>query len=99
VELRVVKGPATPGDVVLSLGDVVGRDDRDSIAVKGVLLDVRAGEIVAIARVQGNGQTDLVEAIVGLRTVDSGTMTVGGDDNTRRKPRQVGALGVADIHT
>src|SRR6188768_2104814 len=74
VELRVVKGPATPGDVVLSLADVVVRDDRDHIAVKNLSLDVRAGEIVAIAGVQGNGQTELVEAIVGLRTVDSGTM-------------------------
>ena len=73
VELRVVKGPATPGDVVLSLKDIVVRDDRDHIAVKGVSLDVRAGEIVAVAGVQGNGQTELVEAIVGLRTVDSGT--------------------------
>ena len=97
VELRVVKGPATPGDVVLSLADVVVRDDRDSIAVKGVSLDVRAGEIVAIAGVQGNGQTELVEAIVGLRTVDSGTMTVGGDDITRATPRQVADLGVAHI--
>src|SRR4029079_12116792 len=60
-ELRVVKGPATPGDVVLSLADVVVRDDRDHIAVKNLSLDVRAGEIVAIAGVQGNGQTELVE--------------------------------------
>jgi simple sugar transport system ATP-binding protein len=97
VELRVVKGPSTPGDVVLSLNDVVVRDDRDHIAVKNVSLDVRAGEIVAIAGVQGNGQTELVEAIVGLRTVDSGTMTVGGDDITRATPRQVADLGVAHI--
>ena len=97
VELRVVKGPSTPGDVVLSLNDVVVRDDRDHIAVKNVSLDVRAGEIVAIAGVQGNGQTELVEAIVGLRTVNSGTMTVGGDDITRATPRQVADLGVAHI--
>jgi general nucleoside transport system ATP-binding protein len=97
VELRVVKGPAVPGDVVLSLADVVVRDDRDHIAVKGVSLDVRAGEIVAIAGVQGNGQTELVEAIVGLRTVDSGTMTVDGHDVTTASPRQVSDLGVAHI--
>jgi general nucleoside transport system ATP-binding protein len=97
VELRVVKGPATPSDVVLSLKDVVVRDDRDHIAVKGVSLDVRAGEIVAIAGVQGNGQTELVEAIVGLRTVDSGTMTIEGADITAATPRQVSDLGVAHI--
>ncbi len=97
VELRVVKGPAAPGDVVLSLKDVVVRDDRDHIAVKGVSLDVRAGEIVAIAGVQGNGQTELVEAIVGLRTVDSGAMSVDGHDILRASPRQVSDLGVAHI--
>ncbi len=97
VELRVVKGPAAPGDVVLSLKDVVVRDDRDHIAVKGVTLDVRAGEIVAVAGVQGNGQTELVEAIVGLRTVDSGSMSVSGVDITASSPRQVSDLGVAHI--
>ncbi|HEX2470877.1 MAG TPA: ABC transporter ATP-binding protein [Candidatus Limnocylindrales bacterium] len=97
VELRVVKGPAAPGDVVLSLKDVVVRDDRDHIAVKGVTLDVRAGEIVAIAGVQGNGQTELVEAIVGLRTVDSGSMSVSGADITAASPRQVSDIGVAHI--
>jgi simple sugar transport system ATP-binding protein len=97
VELRVVKGPAAPGDVVLSLSDVVVRDDRDHLAVRGVSLEVRAGEIVAIAGVQGNGQTELVEAIVGLRTVDSGSMSVGGVDITAASPRQVSDLGVAHI--
>jgi general nucleoside transport system ATP-binding protein len=97
VELRVVKGPSAPGEVVLSLKDVVVRDDRDHIAVKGVSLDVRAGEIVAVAGVQGNGQTELVEAIVGLRTVDSGSMSVSGADITAASPRQVSDLGVAHI--
>jgi ABC-type uncharacterized transport system ATPase subunit len=97
VELRVVKGPAAPGEVVLSLKDIVVRDDRDHIAVKGVSLDVRAGEIVAVAGVQGNGQTEMVEAIVGLRTVDSGTMSVAGTDITAASPRQVSDLGVAHI--
>jgi general nucleoside transport system ATP-binding protein len=97
VELRVVKGPAAPTDVVLSLHDVVVRDDRDHIAVTGVTLDVRAGEIVAIAGVQGNGQTELVEAIVGLRTVDAGSMSVNGVDITSSSPRQVSDLGVAHI--
>ena len=78
VDLVVDKNPSTPGEVVLSLQDVHILDDRFQPAVKGVTLDVRAGEIVAVAGVQGNGQTELVEAIVGLRTSDSGTITISG---------------------
>ena len=76
----VAKGPATPGEVVLSLQDVHVLDDRFQMAVKDVSLEVRAGEIVALAGVQGNGQTELVEAIVGLRPVDSGEIIVGGEN-------------------
>jgi ABC-type uncharacterized transport system ATPase subunit len=97
VELTVEKGPATPGDVVLSLTDLYIRDDRGHLAVKGVSLEVRAGEIVAVAGVQGNGQTELVEAIVGLRDIDSGHMTIGGVDVVHASPRQVSDLGVAHI--
>jgi ABC-type uncharacterized transport system ATPase subunit len=65
--------------------------------VNGVDLDVRAGEIVAIAGVQGNGQTELVEAITGLRAVDSGEITIGGQHTERASPRGVSDLGVAHI--
>ena len=67
VELIVPKGPAKPGDVVLRINDLYVRDTRLEMAVKGLDLEVRAGEIVVIAGVQGNGQTELVEAITGLR--------------------------------
>ncbi|MHB8890926.1 MAG: ABC transporter ATP-binding protein [Candidatus Limnocylindrales bacterium] len=97
VELKVVKGPAKPGEVVLSIKDLHVRDDRLHMAVKGVSLDVRAGEIVALAGVQGNGQTELVEAIMGLRTADSGTIVVGDRDVTAASPRQVSDLGVAHV--
>jgi general nucleoside transport system ATP-binding protein len=97
VELRVVKGPARPGAVVLRLKDVFIRDDRGHMAVKGITLDVRAGETVAIAGVQGNGQTELVEAITGLRTVDSGQITIDGVDVVHASPRRVSDLGVAHI--
>ena len=97
VELIVPKGPAKPKDVVLKLENVRVRDDRLEIAVDGVDLEVRAGEIVAIAGVQGNGQTELVEAITGLRSVDSGTITIGGHHVERASPRQVSDLGVAHI--
>jgi len=97
VELIVPKGPATPGDVVLDIRDLRVRDDRLEIAVDGVDLQVRAGEIVAVAGVQGNGQTELVEAITGLRTSDSGEITIDGVHVERASPRTVSDLGVAHI--
>ena len=97
VELIVPKGPAKPGDVVLSVRDLVVRDDRLEIAVDGINLEVRAGEIVAIAGVQGNGQTELVEAVTGLRQIDSGEITIGGTHVEKATPRQVSDLGVAHI--
>jgi simple sugar transport system ATP-binding protein len=97
VELIVPKGPANPGEVVLSINNLHVRDDRLEMAVEGVELEVRAGEIVAIAGVQGNGQTELVEAITGLRTSDSGEITIGGVHVERANPRTVSDLGVAHI--
>ncbi len=97
VELVVPKGPANPGDVVLSIRGLQVRDDRLEMAVDGVDLEVRAGEIVAIAGVQGNGQTELVEAIVGLRAIDAGEMLIGGERIGHVSPRHIADLGVAHI--
>ena len=97
VELIVPKGPAKPGEVVLRMEGVFVRDDRLEMAVKGVDLEVRAGEIVVIAGVQGNGQTELVEALTGLRSADSGTISIGGHRTERANPRHVSDLGVAHI--
>jgi simple sugar transport system ATP-binding protein len=97
VELIVPKGPAHPGDVVLSIKDLTVRDDRLEIAVDGLGLEVRAGEILAIAGVQGNGQTELVEAITGLRAIDSGEISIGGRHVEKATPREVSDLGVAHI--
>ncbi len=97
VELIVPKGPAKPGDLVLHVENLQVRDDRLEMAVKGVDLDVRAGEIVVIAGVQGNGQTELVEALTGLRPVDSGEISIGGQRTEKFNPRHVSDLGVAHI--
>jgi simple sugar transport system ATP-binding protein len=67
VELEVEKGPAQPAEPVLEIAGLNVRDDRGHLAVRDLDLVVHAGEIVAIAGVQGNGQTELVEAITGLR--------------------------------
>ena len=97
VELTVVKDPASPGEIVLSIEDLHVRDDRQHMAVRGVSLEVRAGEIVVLAGVQGNGQTELVEAIVGLRAADSGHIRIGDQDVTAASPRRGSDLGVAHV--
>ena len=72
VLLRVEKSPAQPGDVLLAVEDLHVRDDRGIEKVRGISFDVRAGEIVGIAGVDGNGQTELIDAITGLRKIESG---------------------------
>ncbi|MFX1482182.1 MAG: ABC transporter ATP-binding protein [Promethearchaeota archaeon] len=97
VVFRVEKAPATPGENVLELEDLEVVDRRGLTAVKGISLDVRAGEILGIAGVEGNGQTELVEAIVGLRKVKSGHIRVGEKDLTGASPRRIREAGVSHI--
>jgi general nucleoside transport system ATP-binding protein len=78
VLLRVEKPPAEAGDVLLEVEDLHVTDDRGIEKVRGVSLRVRAGEIVGIAGVDGNGQTELIEALTGLRRAESGLIRVGG---------------------
>jgi simple sugar transport system ATP-binding protein len=82
VLLRVDKGTPTPGDTLLRVEDLQVRDERGLEAVRGVTFDVRAGEIVGIAGVDGNGQSELIDGIMGLRKVESGRVSVGGVDIT-----------------
>ena len=96
VSLIVEKDEAKPRDVVLDIDDLVVKDDRGHITVDGVDLQVRAGEIVAIAGVQGNGQTELVEAITGMRPVLAGSIKIAGDV-VRLTPRSVLEAGVAHV--
>jgi general nucleoside transport system ATP-binding protein len=97
VILTVPKGTAHPGDQVVEVRDLVVLDDRASVAVDHLSMDVRQGEVHGIAGVQGNGQTELVEAITGLRGVEQGTIRLTGTDATSSAPRQVIELGVAHI--
>ena len=82
VLLRVEKGPAHPGEVLLEVDGLTVEDDHHHMAVDGVALAVRAGEILGVAGVEGNGQTELVEAIVGLRPARAGRVTIAGRDMT-----------------
>jgi simple sugar transport system ATP-binding protein len=97
VQLTVEKSPFNPGAEVLEVRDLVVLGDRGLVAVDGVSIDVRAGEVMALAGVQGNGQTEFVEALVGMRPVLSGTITLHGRDITNLTPRQALDAGLGHI--
>ena len=97
VDQHVHKEPHDPGGAVLEIRNLVVRDDRGVAVVNDVSLDVRAGEIVALAGIQGNGQTELVEALAGVRSVESGTITLGGRDLTHASPRQMLDAGLGHV--
>jgi ABC-type uncharacterized transport system ATPase subunit len=97
VKLVVDKAPAEPGEPVLQVRGLTVLDSRGHVAVDGIDLDVRAGEILAVAGVQGNGQTELVEAIAGLRVVEAGQVLLDGVDVTGLSPRDLYDRGVAHV--
>jgi ABC-type uncharacterized transport system ATPase subunit len=97
VLLQVRKTQSKPGEVVLETQDLIVIDESGRVAVEGVSFDVRAGEIVAIAGVQGNGQTELAKAVTGLATVVDGSIRIAGVDLTGASPRRFLRAGVANI--
>jgi len=88
---------ATPQELVLDIKDLVVKDSRGIKAVDGLNLDIRAGEIVGIAGIDGNGQTELIEAITGLRKADSGEIFLNNKSIKNLKPRKVTESGVGHI--
>jgi simple sugar transport system ATP-binding protein len=97
VILEVPKQAAQPGETVLEVKGLVVPDDRLHRAVNGVDLTVRAGEVLGIAGVQGNGQTELIESIMGLRPSLAGTVHLSGKDVTSWHTRQVLRAGVGYV--
>ncbi len=97
VDLVVHKDKAAPGEVVLSVEQLVVLDDRDQTTVDGVSFTVRSGEIVGIAGVQGNGQTELVESLTGMRPSLAGTVRISGEDVTTQHPRGIHRRDVAHV--
>jgi simple sugar transport system ATP-binding protein len=97
VLLRVEKKPAEAGDVLLAVQDLHVSDDRGIEKVRGISFDVRAGEIVGIAGVDGNGQTELIDAICGLQKIESGTVTIGGRKLTHASARAALDAGIGHI--
>jgi general nucleoside transport system ATP-binding protein len=97
VLLRVDKPASDPGDPLLTVDDLHVFDDRGLEAVRGVSFEVRGGEIVGIAGVDGNGQTELIDAITGLRKAASGRVAVGGRNVTGATPSRILDSGLGHI--
>ncbi len=97
VEFTTVKTAATPGEVMLEVKDLVVSDYRNIDKVKGLNLNIRAGEIVGIAGIDGNGQSELIEAITGLTKVKAGTVMLNGKNITNLKPRKITESGIGHI--
>ena len=94
------KGPARPGEVILEVADLVVEDGLGVERVKGVRFEVRRGEIVGVAGVAGNGQSELLEALAGIRPVKSGRIRWRGRDVTdagARSPRRMRRLGLRHV--
>jgi len=97
VHLELEKEESKPGDVILNVENLVVADETRQVTVDGVTFDVHAGEVLGVAGVQGNGQTELVEALTGLRTATSGKITLMGKAVVHASPRQITELGAAHI--
>jgi simple sugar transport system ATP-binding protein len=97
VNLVVMKQPAKPKETVLEVRDLYVRDERQNLTVNGVTFDVRKGEVLGVAGVQGNGQTELVYALTGLLPIDSGTIQLLGEEIHHTSPRNILERGVAHI--
>lgn len=97
VILQIEKSAAHPGDVVLQVENLQALDDRKAMTVNGVSFEVRAGEILGVAGVQGNGQRELVEALTGLRPVVGGKKFLTGHDISHAPPREIIELGAAHV--
>jgi ABC-type uncharacterized transport system ATPase subunit len=97
VLLRVQKGEANPGKVILSVKNLTVKDDRGVVMVDNVSFDVRAGEIVGVAGVAGNGQSELLEAIAGIRKPHSGEILLDGQTIDKASPARLRELGLAHI--
>lgn len=97
VNFKVDKKEAQPKETVLQIKDLVVKDSRKIAAVDGLSLDVRAGEILGIAGIDGNGQSELVEALTGLRKCHSGSIKINGHEIVNNNPKQIFKKGIKNI--
>jgi len=97
VHFHVEKAPSQPGEVILSVENVTAKGSRGTNALNGISFEVRAGEILGIAGVDGNGQSELIEALTGLRKVQEGKILLNGKEITNHTPRQISESGLSHI--
>lgn len=97
VTFKTEKGPSFPAEEVLKIENLFVEDYRGIVKVKGLNLSVRRGEIVGIAGIGGNGQSELIEAITGLQKVKSGKVFINSKDVTGKKPRTITETGIGHI--
>ena len=97
VSFKTEKQEAQPKEVILSIKDLVVNENRGVPAVKNLSLDVRAGEIVGIAGIDGNGQSELIQAITGLRKIESGSVELKGQSIVGLHPRQITEMSVGHV--
>lgn len=97
VTFKVPKDECQPKDVVLSVEKIVVKDNRGLIAVNELSLEVKRGEILGIAGVDGNGQSELVEALTGLRKIEKGQVFINGEEITNYSPKKVIENKIATI--
>jgi len=94
---KVDKKEHPPGEVVLEIKDLNAKDYRGVEILKNLSLDVKKGEIVGLAGVDGNGQTELVEILTGLKKAESGMITVSGKDSYNKTPKEIFEQGISSI--
>ena len=97
VSFKTEKQEAQPKEVILSIKDLVVNENRGVPAVKNLSLNVRAGEIVGIAGIDGNGQSELIQAITGLRKIESGSVELKGQSIVGLHPRQITEMSVGHV--
>ena len=97
VSFKVEKTQCNVGETVLKVEDLIVKDNRDLDAVNGLCLELRKGEILGIAGVDGNGQSELIEALTGLRKVESGTIDLNGHDIVNKTPKEIIESGLSNI--
>jgi simple sugar transport system ATP-binding protein len=97
VLFRVQRTPAEPGAMVLSVRDLHAQDNKNLLALRDVSFDIREGEILGIAGVEGNGQSELVEVLTGLRRAQSGQVALNGQAITNNTPRAIRERGACHI--
>ncbi len=92
-----IEKKGVPGDVMIEAKNIYAADNRGLMAVNGVSLEVRAGEILGIASIEGNGQSELIEALTGMRSVEAGSFEIQGIEAAGKSPGDIRKMGLAHI--